>query len=87
MIEALNAGTPLVLIVGDSNRDHSWKNMTLESRQMEILRPAAKELIRIEAIQRIPELVCCASAVATRGRPGPVVLDAPEDITHGRHAL
>ena len=87
MVEALNAGTPLVLIVGDSHRDHSWKNMTQESRQMEILRPAAKELIRIEAIQRIPELVRRAFAVATRGRPGPVVLDVPEDIAHGRHAF
>ena len=87
MIEALNAGTPLVLIAGDSHRDHSWKNMTQESRQMEILRPAAKELIRIESIQRIPELVRRAFSVATRGRPGPVVLDVPEDIAHGRHAF
>ena len=87
MVEALNAGTPLVLITGDSHRDHSWKNMTQESRQMEILRPAAKELIRVEAIQRIPELVRRAFSVATRGRPGPVVLDVPEDIAHGRHAF
>ena len=87
MVEALNAGTPLVLVAGDSHRDHSWKNMTQESRQMEILRPAAKELIRIEAIQRIPELVRRAFAVATRGRPGPVVLDVPEDIAHARHAF
>ena len=87
MVEALNAGTPLVLVAGDSHRDHSWKNMTQESRQVEILRPAAKELIRVEAIQRIPELVRRAFAVATRGRPGPVVLDVPEDIAHGRHAF
>ena len=87
MVEALNAGTPLVLVAGDSHRDHSWKNMTQESRQMEILRPAAKELIRIEVIQRIPELVRRAFAVATRGRPGPVVLDVPEDIAHARHAF
>ena len=87
MVEALNAGTPLVLVAGDSHRDHSWKNMTQESRQMEILRPATKELIRIEAIQRIPELVRRAFAVATRGRPGPVVLDVPEDIAHARHAF
>ena len=87
MVEALNAGTPLVLVAGDSHRDHSWKNMTQESRQMEILRPAAKELIRIEVIQRIPELVRRAFAIATRGRPGPVVLDVPEDIAHARHAF
>ena len=87
MVEALNAGTPLVLVAGDSHRDHSWKNMTQESRQMEILRPAAKELIRIESVQRIPELVRRAFSIATRGRPGPVVLDVPEDVAHARHAF
>src|SRR3954467_8442754 len=54
LVEALNAGTPLVALVGDTHRDHSWKNMTQESRQLDILRPACKEVIRIEVIQRIP---------------------------------
>jgi acetolactate synthase-1/2/3 large subunit len=83
MVEALNAGTPLVVIIGDSNREHAWKNMTQECRQVEILAPAAKEIIRIETIARIPALVRRAFSVATSGRPGPVVLDVPEDIAHG----
>ncbi|WP_412050800.1 thiamine pyrophosphate-binding protein [Hoeflea sp. Naph1] len=83
LVEALNAGTPMVVLVGDSHREHSWKNMTQESRQIEILRPAVKELLRIEIISRIPELVRRAFAVATSGRPGPVVIDVPEDISHG----
>lgn len=82
LVEALNAGTPMVVIVGDTNRDHSWKNMTQESRQTEILRPACKELIRVERIHRIPELIRRAFTVATSGRPGPVVVDVPEDIAH-----
>ena len=40
LVESLNAGVPLVVIVGNSNRDHSWKNMTQEARQAEILAPA-----------------------------------------------
>ena len=87
LIEALNAGSPIVAIVGDTHRDHSWKNMTQETRQAEILRPAAKEVIRIEAIHRIPELLARAFQVATTGRPGPVVLIVPEDICHGTHAF
>jgi acetolactate synthase-1/2/3 large subunit len=83
LIEALNAGTPMVAIVGDSHRLHSWKNMTQESRQLEILAPAVKEVIRVEMIERLPELVRRAFQVATSGRPGPVVLDIPEDICHG----
>ena len=82
LVEALNAGTPLVAVVGNSHRLHSWKNMTQESRQIEILRPAVKELIRVEIIEQLPELVRRAFQVATSGRPGPVVLDIPEDICH-----
>ncbi|MVW78101.1 thiamine pyrophosphate-binding protein [Bordetella sp. 02P26C-1] len=87
LVEALNAGTPLVVQVGDSHRAHSWKNMTQETRQIEVLRPISKELIRVERIERIPELVRRAFAVATQGRPGPVVLDVPEDIAHATHTF
>jgi len=83
LVEALNAGTPMVAVVGDSHRLHSWKNMTQESKQVDILRPAVKEVIKVEMIERLPELVRRAFQVATSGRPGPVVLDVPEDICHG----
>jgi acetolactate synthase-1/2/3 large subunit len=82
LVEALNAGTPMVVLVGDAHRLHAWKNMTQEARQVDILRPACKELLRIEFIERIPELMRRAFAVATSGRPGPVVVDVPEDICH-----
>ena len=85
LIEALNAGTPVVAFAGDTNRTHSWKNMTQECRQVEILRPAVKELIRVEQTARVPELLARAFAVATSGRPGPVLLDVPEDVCHGEH--
>jgi len=87
LIEALNAGSPLVAIVGDTHRDHAWKNMTQETRQAEMLRPAAKEVIRVEMIRRIPELMRRAFTVATTGRPGPVVLVVPEDVSHGTHGF
>ncbi len=84
IVESLNAGMPMVLIVGDANREHAWKNMTQETRQLEVLRPIVKEVIRVEVIQRIPEHVRRAFAVATSGRPGPVIIDVPEDIAHGQ---
>jgi acetolactate synthase I/II/III large subunit len=87
LVEALNAGTPIVAITGNTNRQHSWKNMTQESRQIEILRPCVKEVIRVEMTERIPELMRRAFAVATSGRPGPVVVDVPEDICHGTHGF
>ncbi|HEY0523886.1 MAG TPA: thiamine pyrophosphate-binding protein [Stellaceae bacterium] len=85
LVESLNAGTPMVALAGDTNRAHAWKNMTQECRQTEILRPAVKELIRVELTSRIPELVRRAFAIATSGRPGPVLLDIPEDVCHGEH--
>jgi acetolactate synthase-1/2/3 large subunit len=85
LIESLNAGVPIIALAGDTNRAHSWKNMTQECRQTEILRPAVKELIRVEMTSRVPELLRRAFAVATSGRPGPVLLDIPEDVCHGEH--
>ncbi len=82
LVESLNGGTPMVAIVGDTHRAHSWKNMTQESRQLEILRPAVKDVLRVERIERLPELTKRAFMLATSGRAGPVVLDVPEDIAH-----
>src|SRR5262249_11342572 len=69
----------------DSNRAHAAKTLTQECRQTDILRPAVKELIRVEQVSRIPELVRRAFTLATSGRPGPVLLDVPEDVCHGEH--
>lgn len=82
LVEALNAGTPMVVLAGNANRAHAGKNMTQEGRQNEILAPACKALLRIESPERIPELVRRAYFIATSGRPGPVVLDVPEDVCH-----
>jgi len=87
LVEALNAGSPMVVLIGDANRDHAGKNMTQETRQAEMLRPAVKELLRVESIHRIPELMRRAYQIATRGRPGPVIVDVPEDVCHATHGF
>ena len=90
IISAIDAGTNTVTLatplIGDANREHAGKNMTQETRQVEMLRPAAKELLRVESIQRIPELMRRAFEVATRGRPGPVIVDVPEEPQGAGHA-
>jgi acetolactate synthase-1/2/3 large subunit len=85
LAEAFNAGMPMIAIIGDANRQHAWKNMTQEAKQIEVLRPLVKEAIRVEVISRIPELLRRAFAVATSGRPGPVLVAVPEDIAHAEH--
>ena len=39
-------------------------------------------MIRVELTSRIPEMLRRAFAVATSGRPGPVLIDVPEDVCH-----
>jgi acetolactate synthase-1/2/3 large subunit len=85
LVESLNAGVPIVAVAGDAHRLHAWKNMTQETRQVDILRPCVKDVLRVEHVSRVPEFAARAFAVATSGRPGPVLLDMPEDITHGEH--
>ncbi len=85
LVESLNAGVPVIALTGDAHRLHAGKNMTQEARQLEILRPAVKEVLRIEHPARIPELVRRAFRLATSGRPGPIVVDVPEDIAHATH--
>jgi acetolactate synthase I/II/III large subunit len=87
LAESLNAGIPMIAITGDTNREHSWKNMTQEARQLDVLRPVVKEAIRVELVKRVPEAVRRAFAVATSGRAGPVLIDVPEDVAHGEHAF
>src|SRR5690606_16770534 len=77
LVEALNAGTPLVALVGDAHRNYAGRNMTQEGRQVEMLRPAVKDIIRLEVVERIPEQIRRAYALATSGRPGPIVVDIP----------
>jgi acetolactate synthase I/II/III large subunit len=87
LVEARNAGIPMIALVGDTHREHAGKGMTQEGRQQLMLEPACKAFLRIEVGRRIPELVRRAYAIATSGRPGPVVLDVPEDISHGVYAF
>ncbi|MEU5552596.1 thiamine pyrophosphate-binding protein [Micromonospora sp. NPDC047793] len=84
LAESTNAGVPLIAVTGDTHRGYSGRHMTQETQQVEILRPAAKALLRVEQPERIPELVRRAYTIATSGRPGAVVLDVPEDVCHAQ---
>jgi len=87
LTESLNAGIPVVAVVGEQDRLHAGKHMTQEARQAAILEPACKAYLRVERIERVPELIRRAFTIATSGRPGPVIVAVPEDIAHGRHAF
>src|SRR4029077_20261647 len=48
LVEAKNAGIPMIALVGDTHRAHSGRGMTQESRQGLLLEPACKAFLRIE---------------------------------------
>lgn len=85
--ESFGASVPLILITGEVNSLIAGRSATQESDQFGMLKPTTKMSIRVDRIERIPELVRRAFNVATAGRPGPVLIDMTEDVFHGRHAF
>ncbi len=82
--EALGASIPLVLLTGEVNSQMAGRGATQESDQVGMLRPACKASISVSRIDRLTELSRRAFALANGDRPGPVHLNIPEDIFHGR---
>jgi acetolactate synthase-1/2/3 large subunit len=87
LAESYGAGVPVIALAGESNSMIAGRHATQESDQLAMLRPTVKEAIRVERIERVPELVRRAYTVATGGRPGPVLLNVREDVAHGRYAF
>lgn len=54
--------------------------------QIEVARPIAKWVARAQTPEQIPELLSQALAIARSGRPGPVFIEIPVDVAHGRAA-
>ena len=81
--ESFGASIPVIFLTGDVNRGIAGRAATQESDQVGMLRPAMKQVVFIDRIDRIPELVRRAFTIATSGRPGPVLIDMPEDVFHG----
>ncbi len=83
--ESFGASIPLILLTGEVNSMISGRAATQESDQFGMLKPTSKMSIRIDRIERIPELLRRAFSAATGGRPGPVHINIPEDVFHGRY--
>jgi acetolactate synthase-1/2/3 large subunit len=72
--------TPFVLLIGQVARAALEREAFQEIDYRRMFGPLAKWVAQIDDTARIPELVARAFAVATSGRPGPVVLALPEDV-------
>lgn len=72
--------TPMILFIGQVQRDAREREAFQEIEYRRAFTEYAKWVGEIDDPARIPEMVTRAFAIATSGRPGPVVLALPEDV-------
>ena len=72
--------TPMILFIGQVQRDAREREAFQEIEYRRAFTEFAKWVGEIDDPARIPEFITRAFAIATSGRPGPVVLTLPEDV-------
>ena len=72
--------TPMLLLVGDVPRSFAGREAWQELDYPRVFGGLAKHAAVVDSAARVPEWVSRAVSLATRGRPGPVVLALPEDV-------
>jgi acetolactate synthase I/II/III large subunit len=77
---AMQDSTPMLLLVGQVARETIGREAFQELDYRAVFGTMAKWATQIDRAERVPEIVARAFAVATSGRPGPVVIALPEDM-------
>jgi acetolactate synthase I/II/III large subunit len=77
---AMQDSTPMVLLVGQVARESIGREAFQELDYRAVFGTMAKWATQIDRAERVPEVMARAFAVATSGRPGPVVIALPEDM-------
>ncbi len=72
--------TPMILMIGQVQRDFLDREAFQEVDFCTMFRPLTKWVAQVEDVKRIPEYVSRAWRTAMFGRPGPVALIFPEDV-------
>ncbi len=78
--EAYYSSTPVVVLAGDVATAFVGRNPAHECDQMRIFKPILKWGKRVDRADKIPDALRKAFRIATSGKPGPVLLDFPEDV-------
>ena len=84
LAEALGSSIPVIAIVADIRRDRAHLRRRAAASQAldqaALLAPVTKWVGRVETADSLEPVLAQALRVATGGRPGPVVLEIPEDV-------
>ncbi len=73
---------PMVVISGQVRSDLIGEDAFQETDMVGVSRPIVKHSFLVKDPSKIPEIVKKAFYIASTGRPGPVVIDIPKDVTN-----
>lgn len=84
LMESYNSSIPVLAIISDHPRNASllqdFGRISQGGDQINMLKPFAKETFSVKTVDMIPKVVAAAIHTAVSGRPGPVVVEIPQDV-------
>jgi acetolactate synthase-1/2/3 large subunit len=83
MQDALMDGTPMVVFCGQVVTSAIGSDAFQEADTVGITRACTKWNVLVKNIAELPRRINEAFEIATSGRPGPVLVDLPKDVTAG----
>ena len=83
MQDALSDGTPMVVFCGQVPTSSIGTDSFQEADVVGISRACTKWNVMAKSVAELPRRIQEAFEIATTGRPGPVLVDLPKDITAG----
>lgn len=83
MQDALSDGTPLVVFTGQVPTTAIGTDAFQEADVVGISRACTKWNVMVKNVAELPRRINEAFEIATSGRPGPVLVDLPKDVTAG----
>jgi acetolactate synthase I/II/III large subunit len=81
--DAMMDSLPLVVFTGQVARNVIGTDAFQEADILAITTPITKHNYQVQSIKEMPRIIKEAFHIASTGRPGPVVIDIPKDISAG----
>jgi acetolactate synthase-1/2/3 large subunit len=81
LLTALMDSAPIIVITGQTNRVNLGKDAFQEADVTGITYPVVKHSYLVKDPSEIPRVLREAFHIATSGRPGPVLIDVPKDVS------
>lgn len=78
--EAFVGALPMIIFAGRGNTRNAHRGASQEIDQVTVFRPMTKWAIRVDRPDLIVETVRQAFTIARSGKPGPVLIDLPQDV-------